>query len=248
MRILGVLVVLLLAACDSPAPPPGGRLAAAASYPPSVSPTALAAVSQVLGVAVRNGVGGVMIIGIDLDGPAAAAGARVGDFIVSINGESVGSEADLVSLVASANSSTVAVNLWRQGEKQQVAMALHAPQPAPAPDAAAPKSAAGALGLEVRQLPLAQAKSIGLEFGLMVTRVRAPADRSRILPGDVILAVNQTPVGSLEQFEELLAAQSDAASVGLVVRRAEKDLYIGLDRNDRSLRARRPATDTPLRT
>jgi S1-C subfamily serine protease len=246
MRILGALVVLLLAACDSPAPPPGGGLAPAASYPPSVSQTALAAVSQILGVAVRNGVGGVMIIGIDLDGPAAAAGARVGDFIVSINGEAVASEADLVSLVASAASNTVAVKLWRQGEKQQVAMALNAPQPAP--DAAAPKSAAAALGLEVRQLPVAQAKSIGLEFGLMVTRVRAPADRSRILPGDVILAVNQTPIGSLEQFEELVAAQSDAASVGLVVRRAEKDLYIGLDRNDRSLKARRPATDTPLRT
>jgi S1-C subfamily serine protease len=246
MRILGALVVLLLAACDSPAPPPGGGLAPAASYPPSVSQTALAAVSQILGVAVRNGVGGVMIIGIDLDGPAAAAGARVGDFIVSINGEAVASEADLVSLVASAASNTVAVKLWRQGEKQQVAMALNAPQPAP--DAAEPKSAAAALGLEVRQLPVAQAKSIGLEFGLMVTRVRAPADRSRILPGDVILAVNQTPIGSLEQFEELVAAQSDAASVGLVVRRAEKDLYIGLDRNDRSLKARRPATDTPLRT
>ncbi len=243
MRILAVVLLLLVAACDQP-PRLVSVQQVAAAQPPSTTPRALAAVSQLLGVALRNGVGGVMIIGIDLEGPAAAAGARVGDFIVGVNGEPVASEADLVSLVGAAPANTLAVHLWRQGEKRQVAMALNASQPA-LQEPALEKSPAATLGLEVRVLPSAQARSIGLEFGLMITKVRSPADRSRILPGDVIVAVNQTPVHSLEEFNRMIS-ESGAGTISLVVRRAESDLYIALQPEDTS-KGRRP-TDTPLRT
>jgi hypothetical protein len=95
----------------------------------------------------------------------------------------------------------------------------------------------------------------------MVTNVRSPADRSRILPGDVIVGVNQTPVRSLEEFHRLLA-EPVVGALGLLVRRADADLYISLEAGpgnaarggsapplpDESFKRRRSPRDTPLRT
>jgi membrane-associated protease RseP (regulator of RpoE activity) len=133
------------------------------------------------------------------------------------------------------------------------------------PPAAARQEAGGAiwtsLGLQVREVPQAALKALGVSSGVMVTRVRSPADRSRILPGDVIVGVNQTPVRSLEEFSQLVSEQA-AATVGLLVRRADSDLYIALDTGlgnaprgasspplpDESFKRRRSPIDTPLRT
>ena len=96
----------------------------------------------------------------------------------------------------------------------------------------------------------------------MVTRVRAPADRTRILPGDVIVGVNYTSLRSMDQFNRLVAQTNRA--VALLVRRADSDLYIAFDRpgaqrgGDASrggglppvetYRTNRNATGRPLRT
>jgi len=118
-----------------------------------------------------------------------------------------------------------------------------------------------ALGLQVREVPQAALNALGVSSGVMVTSVRPPADRSRILPGDVIVGVNQAPVHSLEEFSRLVSDQA-AGTVGLLVRRADADLYIALDAGtgnasrggsnpplpDESFRRRRSPTDTPLRT
>lgn len=117
------------------------------------------------------------------------------------------------------------------------------------------------LGLQVRQVPPAALKALGVSYGVMVTSVRSPANRSRILPGDVIVGVNQTPVRSLEEFNQLVS-EHVAGTVGLLVRRADADLYIALDTGignasrggsspplpDESFKRRRSPTDTPLRT
>jgi hypothetical protein len=130
--------------------------------------------------------------------------------------------------------------------------------------AARPEASAGvwtALGLQVREVPPAALNALGVSSGVMVTGVRSPADRSRILPGDVIVGVNQTPVRNLEEFSRLVSEPA-AGSVGLLVRRADADLYIALDTGagnasrgatnpplpDESFRRRRSPTDTPLRT
>ncbi len=84
------------------------------------------------------------------------------------------------------------------------------------------------LGLQIREVPQAAQKALGVASGVMVTKVRAPANRSRILPGDVIVGVNQTPIASVEEFNRLIAGQSHG-TIGLLVRRAEADLYIALE-------------------
>jgi serine protease Do len=116
------------------------------------------------------------------------------------------------------------------------------------------------VGLQVREVPLAALRALGVSYGVMVTKVRSPADRSRILPGDVIVGVNQTPVRNLEEFNRLVSEPVTGA-LGLLVRRADADLYIALEQGlgnasrgggtpalpDESFKRRSP-TGTPLRT
>jgi serine protease Do len=104
-------------------------------------------------------------------------------------------------------------------------------------------------GLQVQDLPDAARSALGLSHGVMVIRVRAPADRTRILPGDVIVSVDQREVRSAEEFGRVAAAHGRGA-VGLVVRRSDADLFITLPRPEAGPAAvpgRRP-TGTPLRT
>jgi hypothetical protein len=131
------------------------------------------------------------------------------------------------------------------------------------------------LGLQIVEVPRAAQKALGVTDGVMVTKVRGAARRSRILPGDVIVGVNQTPVSGVEEFNKVVAAQGHG-TIGLLVRRAEADLYIalevgangkeaaaerdpGFDPEDasrgagaptpeESFKAGRPATGKPLRT
>jgi S1-C subfamily serine protease len=239
MALLLGLPLALLSGCDGRQQPPRPKTAERAQLEAQqvgdgeVRGTDL---SHLLGVAVRNGIGGVTIVGMDLDGPAAAAGALVGDFITAINGASVSSEQDLAGLLsAAAGTGHVRLQLWRQGEPREAAITVQQ---------AAEDSATGSLGLHVRELPEATLKSLGVAYGVMVTRVRGIATRSRLLPGDVIVAVNQTKIRSLDEFNRLLGAAQNGM-VSLLVRRADADLYIPLD-----LRGGRPAdaTNTPLRT
>jgi hypothetical protein len=87
------------------------------------------------------------------------------------------------------------------------------------------------LGLQIMEVPRAAQKALGVADGVMVTKIRGPARRSRILPGDVIVGVNQTPVRGVDEFNKIVAAQSHG-TIALLVRRAEADLYVTLEVGD----------------
>ena len=110
-----------------------------------------------------------------------------------------------------------------------------------------------ALGLQLQALPASAQHALGVDSGVMVTRVRGPASRSRLLPGDVIVRVNETPVKDPADFERLVSAPSRGA-IGLFVRRADSDLYIALQGEgriapppDQLFRAGHGLTGRPLR-
>jgi serine protease Do len=121
---------------------------------------------------------------------------------------------------------------------------------APAPPRESQASADGTgvwtpLGLQVGEVPRAALEALGLSHGVMVTRVRAPANRSAILPGDVIVRVDQVEVRSPEEFSKVLGEHS-GRTIGLFVRRLDGDVYVALEPGERP--AEPPARGTPLRT
>lgn len=109
-----------------------------------------------------------------------------------------------------------------------------------------------ALGLQLQPVPPSALLALGVDCGVMVTRVRGPARRSRLLPGDVILRVNETPVKNPADFERLVGAGGRGA-IGLFVRRADRDLYIALQGEGRAappdqlFKAGHAPTGRPLR-
>ena len=87
--------------------------------------------------------------------------------------------------------------------------------------------ASNRLGLAVRELPAADRKTLGVDYALVVVDVVGPPARSSpILPGDIILAVNQQRFSSIEEFNKLLAQQEKGTSVALLVRRGEGAIYV----------------------
>jgi serine protease Do len=89
------------------------------------------------------------------------------------------------------------------------------------------KEAPNKLGLAVRELPEADRKTLGVDYALVVTDIVGPAAQSSpILPGDIIVAVNQKRFSSLEEFNKLIGAHQKGSSVALLVRRGEASLYV----------------------
>jgi hypothetical protein len=107
-----------------------------------------------------------------------------------------------------------------------------------------------ALGLQVRDLPDSARDALGVTHGVMVIQVREPANRTRILPGDVIIAVDRREVQSAEEFGRI-ATQRREGAVGLLVRRTDADLFIAVEPMTRSVRGAPPSPSSrgkPLRT
>jgi S1-C subfamily serine protease len=250
LRLSPFVAALLLAACEAPEPPAGAGAAATSAPAPRAAPAlprANADSSSIerLGFSVRAGPHGLVIVAIDLDGPAAQAGTRVGDVVLGVNGATPASAAELQRLVGAAQQG-IELQLHRSGAPHRVAIRLADPD------------AAGAwtsFGLQVRDLTESARRALGVTHGVMVTKVRAPADRTRILPGDVIIAVDREKVQGAEDFGRLAqrAAARRSGAVGLLVKRADADLFITFEPGEAGLPAedryrRRAPRDTPLRT
>jgi membrane-associated protease RseP (regulator of RpoE activity) len=212
-RLAFALLLLALAGCESPQRPlpPSTRPVVISPAPAAQNPATT--VLQRLGVAVRSTTDGALIVALDLDGPAAQGGAQIGDLIVGVNGTAVASPAELHKALADAPAGALQLDLLHGGQARQVAVAEVS------------ETSWNALGLQVREVPSATLKALDVPYGLMVTKVRSPANRTRILPGDVIVGVNQTRFHSQEEFNKLLAARS-GGMLALLVRRLDADLYI----------------------
>jgi S1-C subfamily serine protease len=211
------LLLLTLAACEAPNRPIAAPTRAV-SNAPDAPPRAPAAspVLERLGIAVRPSPSGLVIIAVDLDGPAAQGGVRVGDVLLGVNGARVASAPELDRAIAGAPAGVLSLDLLQGGQPRVVSLSA-----APAEGPWSP------LGLQLRELAPETLKGLGLSYGLMVAKIRSPADRTRILPGDVIMGVEQTRIRSLEEFNRLVAARADGP-VGLLVRRSDSDLYIAI--------------------
>ena len=82
----------------------------------------------------------------------------------------------------------------------------------------------------VRELTSAETKALGVDYGLLVLEVASrPGPGSNILPGDVIVGVNQKRFANRQEFDQLIAAQKKGDMVALFVRRGELSLYVPLE-------------------
>jgi serine protease Do len=170
---------------------------------------------------------GALVASVDKGGPADKGGMEVGDVILKYDGKNVESSTELPRLVAATKPGTsVTVQVWRKGKTRNLSMTVGE---MPTERMAAQDNGGGnPLGLVLRDLSAEQRKQLGVKEGVLVADAQGAAARAGIVQGDVILALNNTPVTGAAQFEKLLQGYSKGQTVALLVRRHGNALYVPL--------------------
>jgi serine protease Do len=171
---------------------------------------------------------GALVGSVEPGGPAAKAGLRSGDVILKFNGTPVTSSNQLPLQVADLKPGTVAnVQVWRHGSTRNLEVTLGTLSDNIVAEAGSATQDHGRLGLSVRPLTPDERQQSGDASGLMVEQASGAAAAAGIQPGDVIIAMNGTPVKSAAQLRELV--KRAGKHVALLVQRNAAELYVPLD-------------------
>ncbi|MEK7875313.1 MAG: DegQ family serine endoprotease [Pseudomonadota bacterium] len=179
---------------------------------------------------------GALVSSVEKGSPADKAGIEAGDIILRFDGKNVSSSEDLPRLVGSTRpGSKAAVQLMRNkaarevslvvGEIQDEARAAQRPQRR-APGGKPPAESVSRLGMTLSEPTAEQRNQLKITGGILVEDAQGAAVRAGIRRGDIILAVNNQDVKSLEQFGQLMGKFEKGHVVALLVRRGPNALYI----------------------
>jgi serine protease Do len=169
---------------------------------------------------------GALVSSVAKDSPAERSGLRAGDVITHVDGRLLEHSGALPEAVALATpGEVVQLELWRDGAAHRIETRLgQAPAAPPVHDNEPSPLPSGQLGLTLRALTSQERRELGGAYGLVVERVAGAAMRAGVQPGDLIKAVNGTPVRAVEQVVALLQAKPRA--VALLVQRGGESLYV----------------------
>ncbi len=179
---------------------------------------------------------GALISSVEKGGAADKAGIEVSDVILRFDGKAVNNSADLPRMVAATKpGSKVAIDLWRKGAAKTVTVVI-AEMPEDGKLARAAKKLAddvgemiARLGIAVSELSREQLQDLQVGGGLVVEDVKGSAARAAGLQhGDVLLAIGNMPIRSLQQFNEILKQVPKGRNVALLVRRGDNASYVAI--------------------
>ena len=167
------------------------------------------------------------------------AGIQAGDIILNYDGHAIGDPSDLPPLVAMTKPGTrVPLEILRDGKKETLQVTIGTmPRDQNAVDNGSTmpgvSSGSAALGLTVQTLDSATRKQMGLKpgQGVLIGNITGQvAAQAGLQPGDVILMVNQQPVGSVEAFRAATKGVKAGSTVLLLVRSSSsgRNAFIGL--------------------
>lgn len=183
---------------------------------------------------------GALISSVEKGGPADKAGFEMSDVILKFDGKTVTTSTDLPRLVAAVRPGTsVSAEVWRKGGLIHLTVTV----------AAIPEEGrlvqtikneadkAGKLiqrlGVLVGELTREQLSELQVVGGLLVEEVKGGRTIG-LQRGDVLLAVGDTPLRSLKQFETLIRQIPKGRHIALLVRRGGNASYVAvkLDENN----------------
>jgi serine protease Do len=184
---------------------------------------------------------GALVSSVEKGSPAEKAGIEAGDVILKFDGKAVASSEDLPRLVgATKPGSKAVIQLMRSkatkdvtvvvGEMQDETRSAQRPQQRRGqPGGKPPAESVSRLGMTLAEPTAQQREQLNIAGGVLVEDVAAgAAARAGIRKGDIILAINNQDVKSLEQFGQMIGQFEKGRIVALLVRRGTNALYIPL--------------------
>ena len=177
---------------------------------------------------------GALVNSVEKGGPAEKAGIEASDVILKFDGKTVTSSSDLPRIVAQTRpGSKVTAQIWHKGAGRDVTITVgEMPEEKaaqrPARKETKPGNVVARLGLTLSELNADQRKELGINGGLLVEEAQGAAAKAGIRRGDVLMAINNQDVKSVEQLNQLLGQFEKSRSVALLIRRGDGALYVPL--------------------
>ena len=172
---------------------------------------------------------GALVAQVTEDGPAQKSGLQPSDVILKFAGKPVEDSSDLPRMVGMTKPGVkVPVQVWRKGAAKEINVVLGE---LPAEDSIAEGKGSKAYargGVVLVELTPDQRRELKLNHGLLVEETTGDAARAGIRTGDIILAVNNTPMRSVEDFRKVINAVPKGKSAAILVRRGNGSLYVPL--------------------
>jgi serine protease Do len=172
-----------------------------------------------------EGKGGALIDGLEPKGPASAAGLRVGDVIVAVDGKTIARSSELPREIAKHEpGSAVKLSVIRDGAPKTLVATLaelrdDSEKPSEKqPEIAAPK---GRLGVAVEDAE-------GGGVAIVGVAPKSAASAAELRPGDVIAALAGKPVTTSADFRARIADVPKGKAIALRVRRGDHERFVGV--------------------
>ncbi len=174
---------------------------------------------------------GALVRGVEEGSPADKAGIEAGDIITRFDGKAIEKMSDLPRWVGNTRpGNRVGLTVFRRGAVRELSITvaeIEAEKDSPPASEKKPAPAkAATLGLVVSDLTVAQKKELRLRGGVVVDSAADAAARAGIQEGDLILAVANTEVSSVKEFETVVARLDKSRPVSLLVRRGDGAQYV----------------------
>jgi serine protease Do len=181
---------------------------------------------------------GVILGDVFPQAPAAAAGLRIGDVVLALDGKRMENGRQFeVNLYRRAVGDTVMVDVLRDGKSQRfhVAVAEREDDPTRFADLVSPEKnivpRLGVLALDIDDRIRAMIGELRMPNGVLVAAKSAdsPVSEQALEAGDVIVALNGTPITALADLRAMIARTPARTAVVLQVQRFGQLMFVALE-------------------
>lgn len=177
---------------------------------------------------------GALIAQVGRGSPAEQAGLQPGDIIISFDGESIETSADLPHVVGLiAPGTVVTATIVREGQEETVDVevgGLGADEMARVDAGVSPDGSVLLLGMRFDDAEPEVLSGLGISGGVAVLEVApgSPADEAGVLVGDILTRLGNRPISRTADLEDAAAELEAGKSVPARLIRGGSPLFIGI--------------------
>jgi serine protease Do len=181
---------------------------------------------------------GALVRSVENGSPADKAGIEAGDIITKFNGQMIDRATDLPRMVGNTKpGSRVPLTVFRRGGSRDLSVTvaeIEAEKPVaaraiqPGPDEKTKGSpAAQSIGIVVTELSATQKRDAKVKGGVRVETVAdGAAQRAGVREGDIIVAIGNTEINSVRDFDAAVARLDKSKPIPVLLRRGDLASYL----------------------